>query len=650
MSGIIWGIINLDGNNVSDDLEKIMMEPMEKYKIDKWDKIKNENVLMGCGLQFITTESLSETLPYYDVEDKLLITADAIIDNREELLKEFELLESKVEDYTDSEYILMAYKKWGEECAKYLLGDFSFTIWDEKKQQLLCARDHLGRRTYYYYHNKGIFAFCTVSMPLVKLIEGNEQLNERWITDYLSLDCGQSSEDEETIFSNIKQLQGAHTLVVANNKFEKHRYWNHLEKIKELKLDKNDECIKEFMNIYIEAVKCRLRGLDDIGLMVSGGLDSASVAAIASKLLKNQGKILKTFTAVPIDKFIDNTKNTRTKNESDDVILLSEFIGNMEPYFYNFKESNAVNVIDNLIDTFERPYKILQNSHWLNNLFKEARNKECRVLLNGSYGNLTISYGDFDVHQKTLLSQGKLIKLIKEINDFGRKNNISRKQISKKLIKSLIPYKIILKRFYKKNPDYDRFISSPVKNELIEKWNVRQRFDYMSYNMPTEKIISLKELKECIIDSASDSDGFCLSNKMALANGIILRDPTADIRIVEFCLSLPTEMFVQGGVDRLLIRNAMKGVLPERIRMNMNSRGLQGADWIQRLIPIWGNIYKELEEIIHYKSIEKYIDIDKVRNKMEITKEGISEKDEVEIRFLLETLIFARFINKYNKN
>ena len=117
------------------------MELMQHYKIDNYKYMKNKNVFLGCGLQYLTTESLNEVLPYYDAKNKLIITADAIIDNREDLLNEFNLVHNEV-------------------------GDFSFTIWNQNKQELFCSKDHLGKRTFYYYYDKKSFAFCTVSNPL----------------------------------------------------------------------------------------------------------------------------------------------------------------------------------------------------------------------------------------------------------------------------------------------------------------------------------------------------------------------------------------------------------------------------------------------------------------------------------------------------
>ena len=93
--------------------------------------------IFGCHAQWITPESIGEQLPYYDVKSKLIITADAIIDNRMELFDRLQVDNVERKGMADSELILRAYQKWGVESPKYLVGDFAFMIWDERNQNYL---------------------------------------------------------------------------------------------------------------------------------------------------------------------------------------------------------------------------------------------------------------------------------------------------------------------------------------------------------------------------------------------------------------------------------------------------------------------------------------------------------------------------------
>src|SRR5690606_32771619 len=118
---------------------------------------------------WITPESIGELNPFYDSERQLVITADAIIDNRSELFQLLQIQQERRLDITDAELILLSYSKWGEDSPKYLIGDFAYIIWDERDQKLFAARDFSGSRTLYYHWNGVRLAMCTTLNPLFTL-------------------------------------------------------------------------------------------------------------------------------------------------------------------------------------------------------------------------------------------------------------------------------------------------------------------------------------------------------------------------------------------------------------------------------------------------------------------------------------------------
>lgn len=651
MSGIIWGIIDFKNNNLPEDKGIQMMQSMKKYKIDKYRHLSEKNIFLGCGIQYLTKESMREILPFKDSENDLIITADAIIDNREEILKELNMCDKSVGDFTDSEYILMCYKKWGQDCTSHILGDFAFAIWDNKKKELFCARDHIGRRTLYYYNYENIFAFCTLSESLLHTVYKKPRLNERWIADFLALYGGlHVSEDEETIYENIKQVQAAHNILVTQNKITKKKYWNPLVNVKEFKFSNDEEYKEKFLNIYNQAVKCRLRGLGEIGLMVSGGLDSSSVAALAANQLKSQKKKLKTFTSIPLKKLRRADTEHEIFDESEYVNELKNFVGNMEVNFCDFNGENSYEVIDDLIDIYEQPYKVVESSYYINNIAKLAAEENCRIVLKGQYGNVTISRGDFFTHAKTLFQKGKIPQLLNEINDACKMHKISKKRFTKAVLKSFEPYQLKKIKFYLKNPRYDSLKTSPINKEFALKWNVEKRLSKLGFNIPVSKVENEKESRKYYVNDIVNSHVFVANAKLALKNGIIFRDPTADVRIIEFCLRVPTEQYVRGGVDRRLIRYSMKGLIPESIRMNIDQRGVQASDWIDRLKPIWNEVYDDMYKSVNKSEVEKYFDVDKLNSLLKDLKDGIEFSDSSKVITLLEALIFSKFIDKYNKN
>lgn len=482
------------------------------------------------------------------------------------------------------------------------------------------------------------------------IIYKGEKLNEKWIADFLALDNGYCvSECEETIYENIKQLKPANNILVTENEFIKRKYWNPLSNIKEFKFSNDDECKEKFLHVYNEAVKCRLRGLGDIGLMVSGGLDSSSVAALAANQLKKEKKILKTFTSVPLKESTRADTEYEIFDESKYVNELKDFVGNMEVNFCDFDGANSYDVIDELIDIYEQPYKVVESSYYINNIAKIAAKDNCRVVLKGQYGNVTISRGDFFTHAKTLFQKGKIPQLLNEINDACEMHKIPKKKFTKAVLKSFEPYILRKTKFYLKNPDYDPLKYSLINRQLAAKWNVNKRLNKLGFNLPISKVENEKQSKKYCINDVLSSYVFAVNAKIALKNGIIFRDPTADVRIIEFCLRVPTQQYVKGGVDRRLIRYSMKGLIPESIRMNIDQRGVQASDWLDRIKPIWNKIYRDIDYSINSLEVKKYLDVEKLNLLLESLKDGIELKDSSKVALLLEALIFSKFINKYKK-
>lgn len=649
MSGVIWGYININNKDIDEELYKKVENQRHKYKIDKYEYIINKNVFMGCGLQFITKESKREVLPFYDKESDLLITCDAIIDNRKELLVLLGINNKKPGDYTDSEYILMSYKKWGEECPKYLLGDFTFVIYDIKQNKVFCARDQVGMRCLYYYFDNNIFAFCSLSDPLLELTNIMPEINERWLTDFLSaFGVVHITEETETIFNGIKLLKCGNKISIKENKMIEEKYWDPIKNVKKLKLNSEKEYIDKFLEIYSEAVRCRLRCDGEVGLMLSSGLDSGSVAAIASRLLKEEGKSLKGFSSVPIKVGSKNIPKHLIEDETKGINILQNYISNLDVEFCKCEDKDSKEVMDYLVDVFEQPYKIIENSFWIEEIAKKSYEKGCKVLLTGQYGNSTVSFGDFLIHEKTLFKEGRFITFLKEYFISSKRYNVSKKKLGKEIIKALMPYSILRKKYLKYNPGTDRFHNCAVNRELIKKWNVEERFDKLNFNLFPQRNYDLKEIRENIVSPIGFTHISILDSKIALYNGIIKRDPTRDMRVIEFCLSLPPEMFVKDGIERYLIRKSMKGYLPDEIRLNLVKRGYQASDWIYRLSKNWDNTFVEIKQALNNEKITKYLDIDFLKEEIETIRVLDDDTEKYKVRMFLIILSLSKFFDKYN--
>ena len=177
MSGIA-GIYYLDGRPVEGMDVQRMIDSIAHRGPDGCGVWTDGSVGLGHRMLWTTPESLHEKLPLTNKSGDLTITADARIDNRDELISALNFNGRPRETITDSEIILAAYEKWGEKCPEELLGDFSFAIWDKRKQIVFCGRDHFGVKPFYYHLSEKIFTYASEIKAMLCLQHVPRRLNE----------------------------------------------------------------------------------------------------------------------------------------------------------------------------------------------------------------------------------------------------------------------------------------------------------------------------------------------------------------------------------------------------------------------------------------------------------------------------------------
>ncbi|WP_093152179.1 asparagine synthase-related protein [Aliiruegeria lutimaris] len=244
-------------------------------------------VALGHRLLATTPEAVNEPMPLRDTQTGCCITADARLDNREELFTAFGLNGSE-RQIGDGELILRAWEKWGEDCPCHLLGDFAFLIWDPRRQQLFGARDHMGVRQLIYAHRPGKRLVCATSANAVVTAPCIEsRLNELRIAE--ALVGFEHSSLSSTFFEDVFRLPPGHTLSASGQRFSICEFWR-MEPVEQLRLDSNEAYAEAFMEVFRTATRARLRKAGGIGSMMSGGIDSGETTAIAAHQLAQSGE------------------------------------------------------------------------------------------------------------------------------------------------------------------------------------------------------------------------------------------------------------------------------------------------------------------------------------------------------------------------
>ncbi|MBT2642179.1 asparagine synthetase B [Bacillus sp. ISL-41] len=640
----IAGILNLNNEPVNTDYGIRLMKELERYPADDVQTWYSDKVFLGCHAQWITPESIGEKLPYYDHDRKLAITADAIIDNREELFEALQVKKERRKKITDSELILLSYYKWGEDSPKYLIGDFAFMIWDEKKQQLFGARDPSGYRTLYYFKNDTRLAFCTTIEPLLSLPFIEKRLNESYIAEFLAITGMFDTVDARTTpFENIQQVPPFHRISIDRKKYDLNRYGAFTPNQK-IKFKSNEDYVSAFQEVFHKAVNCRLRTFKAIGSQLSGGLDSGAVVGFAAKELQKENKTLQTFSYIPPRDFIDFTHKKLMTDERPYIKKTVQFVGGITDNYYDFEGRNSYTEIDDYLDVMEMPYKFAENSFWLRGIFEAANEKGVGILLNGDKGNSTISWGSAIDYYALLLKQFKWLKLIQELQNYSLKTGGARFRLLPDIVKKGYPF--INHHVSKTNK-----MSSLINKELARKTGVFEKLNQHGIddngNLVSQSIYNQRRI---IFDKISAwNSGSTFNAKLSLRYKLWKRDPTNDLRLVRFCFALPEDQYVQDGLDRALIRRATENILPDQIRLNQSIRGMQGADWLHRMIPSWNLFMNEVKELIKDSYVIQFFDEATIRSALTSSEMGVrpNRMSDPNYRVLMRAVIVYRLIKKY---
>ena len=473
---------------------------------------QEDAVCLGHQMLWATPESLTETLPFVCPQTKIVLTADARLDNRAELCAALSVTETAL----DSELILSSYLKWGEECPRYLLGDFAFALYDPRSQSFFAARDHFGVKPFFYHCHPRLFAFASEIKALLVLPNIPNRVDETRLSDYLLLEF---ENKERTLYQEIQRLPPAHSLTVTRETFTKREYWT-FDPERELRLKSDDEYREAFRAVLTEAVRCRLRSAYPIGSMLSGGLDSSSITCIARNLLQAAGKLpLPTFSAV-YDKLTQCDERTYIQAVLDQGGLEANFV---HPEAYSpLTDWEGVNWSANGWQEDEPLFNPQQMVHWP--AYQASQAQGIRVLLDGFGGDTTVSYGR--AYLTELAGQGRVFEFVRQARFEATRSPRSFKR-------TLYHWGV--------RP----FIGSP--GASIPR-TVRQEH-FLDLQQGFNAILSLS-----VIDRSS-----------ALF-GLETRLPFLDKRLVEFCLALPGNQKIGPQGTRLALKRAMQGILPPLVQ------------------------------------------------------------------------------------
>jgi len=536
----IFGLLRK--KKVDIDLDFSFFLNVKKKKFDYVNSKDIFPVVFGHKMLYSTPESLSELLPILDKNNHILLTSDARIDNRKEL---FKILFSKSiceKNISDSELILAAYKKWKYLCVNHLIGDYAFAIYDFELDELFCARDKMGIKPFYYHKNDEYFAFSSSIQHLFKLPDYKKTINFHSYTT--NFNPSSTIGYGQTMFSQIQSLPPGHFMIIKDMKNNITRYWEP-EKIKIDHSISLEEARIKYYDLLKEAVQCRLRSAYPIAIELSGGLDSSSIVTLTKHL--NPLMPISLYTMRFGNYRCDEGKYSKAiakEVEYDHKQLRIDLVDFQNKYSLN-------NIYKNIPD-----FPIEGTTAQAFPMFEEMQKNKIRVLLTG-HGGDHISTGNLYVLADYFKSfqWNKLWKLYKNnIFEYTSKEltfnyliipllKASELRIIKKLLRWMY-------RTFKKINNQDNYTK-----ELENKGADYSLFDSIYQYHEVDMINGLFHA------NWSDYNVYQKSNNYQ----IDARHPFFDSRLVEYTLSLPAEYKISNSELKLILKEAMRDLLPEII-------------------------------------------------------------------------------------
>ncbi|WP_408071387.1 asparagine synthase-related protein [Butyrivibrio sp. JL13D10] len=577
----IWGYIDFEKNSNFEEISRINSILREGYadcKIDRYGDYVADSFCLGCGVQYLVPEAENEVLPIVDEEKGIYFTADAIVDNRDELLPKIGFAAGD-NSIPDARILYEMFTRYGEECLNEILGIYTFVYYDKNKNICYIINDALGNRTLQYYYKNGKLYFSTLINPISKAT-GKIEPNRQWFADFLGLNNFAAVIDcESTPVAGIKRLTIATINTFTIHGSDKKRYW--IPEVYDLKL-KSDKDYKElFFKTYSEAVN-RLVRTDKLTLLLSGGLDSTSIVCMLPYTERGKNVKLRTFTSIPFKNFKSDMRMESTEDESGEVLKTKEFLSRRGFDFdAQFISLDNVDTWSGRIEKekmLEMPYKPMLNLLWMCRGLSESYEYGSKVMLVGEYGNGTVSLGIGNMYLYDLLNKKKFLRYFQECRDYCRRYDASFYDIVRYIFKVYKLYRLESSKYKEKET---ATVNPLLSKEAIENYHIQERLD-QSLNRLKFNRREFKTFKERIVSETALYIFSEMHTKESLITGAVFRDPTMDKRIIELCCSFPAMAYNKGGISRRLVREYLKEILPDNSR-NMNFHGVQSADLYERV-------------------------------------------------------------------
>jgi asparagine synthase (glutamine-hydrolysing) len=527
--------------------------------------------------------------PMCDTSTRFWIVFNGEVYNYLEIGSELKTLGHSFVSHSDTEVVLHAYMQWGKNCIQKFNGMWAFVIYDHHENTLFCSRDRFGVKPFYYFLSEHFFAFASEQKALITLPFLQKKLDEEAVYDYLVL--GETEREEQGFFENILELLPSHRLSVNLNtgKVQKERYFtlNHSPEFGSFNATTSSRHVAKIKDLLAESVRLRLRSDVPVGACLSGGIDSSSVVCLANQQRQSPSPF-HVFTASYPGLEIDESAWAKVVVEAT----------NTQWHTIETKAEDLLQQYETLVYAQDIPF--LGSSTLSQHKVMELVQKTgIKVTLDGQGADELFSGYNrhISIHLLELARHGKLPELI----HYALSND---KTSADPTLKLLIRH---LAEQFAPSLSYKLLKSSNYHFSLLQPdfWQLhRERY----FEQRNENLFSLNESLQQEFTGWQLKYLMRTADRNSMWHSVESRVPFADdLPLAEYLSSVPAAYKIQQGKSKYLLRESMKGILPDPIRNRLDKKGFVTPEYLW-----FKSLKNEIKESIT-DNLEPFVDTSQLK-------------------------------------
>ncbi len=558
----IAGIVHFDGSPVAPGIVEKMTAAMANRGPDGIHHWTRRSVALGQCMLRTMPESLDERQPLANEDESVVVVLDGCVDNTDELRRELAARGAVLRTRTDAELVLRSYEAWGDDCARHVIGEFVFFVWDARRRRLHAARDAAGTRHFHYHAGDGWFAFASEIRGLLALQRIEPRLNESRLLDYLIVEFDRDNE-VETFYEGIQRMPAGHAMTVGERGPTSWRYWDPAL-LPLLRFGSMRDCEEAFLDQFRIAVKCRLRSTGPVASALSGGLDSSSIVGLIRKEFRDDlGQPLRTYSLIREDR--ENCPDWRGVSA-----MLRE--GWIEPTVITSAAAGEVG------DAFVAGIRDMDEPFAFSMDFPDtlmwdaARRAGCRVIMDGTAGDLLFFHLWRSLHTATRERMPAHVFAVlaayrrhEHPGGFRSAAWIALREAAPERMRAAY-------RRMRKAPRAaveQKDVAGDLRNIILPSRATRyieRRMDERMRESARRNGDSLQEAHARNFTSGYLSFAHEVRGQAALSRGLEPRSPFSDRRMLEFAVCMPPAAKLAAHWYKALLRECMAGILPDEVR------------------------------------------------------------------------------------